>query len=289
MSAGEGVSIYKLSIADIDLDSAMVRHKVDNGTVDDYFRALKAGEELPEGHVFEDPETNEVFLADGRHRIEARINFNETEIAMHVHKGTLDDAIWFATQAAKRHGLRMTKSDKRKAVNRAWDCSRGKGLSARKIAEHCGVSHTFARAIQKERQEKEERAKRKPSDSEPSAENVTADDVEQEEEPEVLVDKYDVEIPEHALGVFALIPEWEAVYKEIGACISKINALASGESGQHFDKTSCIASLRNARNSINQRMPHAVCPYCLGRRSNCKACHGLGYVDKLVYKQAPKD
>lgn len=81
------------------------------------------------------------WLADGFHRYHAAHKAQVSMIEADVHKGTVEDARWFAAGANKQHGLRRTNKDKLNAVTQAL--AMRPELSDRAIAEHVGVSHNM--------------------------------------------------------------------------------------------------------------------------------------------------
>ncbi len=82
------------------------------------------------------------FLTDGFHTLEAHKREGKTKISAEVRPGTWEDAVQDAAAANQHHhGLKRTNADKRRAAERMlllfgdW--------SARKIADHVGVSQPF--------------------------------------------------------------------------------------------------------------------------------------------------
>ena len=122
------------------------RERINEETVKEYAEAMQAppgsrpSPAWPPVTVFFDG--TEFWMADGFHRLLAVRRIGKKNIAAHVKKGTREDAAWAACGANQTHGLRRTNADKRKAVEMALKLH--PEMSNGAIAEHCGVSHTFA-------------------------------------------------------------------------------------------------------------------------------------------------
>lgn len=114
------------------------RHNGDAMCVREYTEVL---DDLPPVEVYWDGDV--YWLADGHHRYQAHKDAGRQRIKVLIRDGSKRDAIYHATGANLKHGLRRTMADKRRAV---WmllaDPEWGK-MSDRAIAEHCGVSHPF--------------------------------------------------------------------------------------------------------------------------------------------------
>jgi DNA-binding Lrp family transcriptional regulator len=106
-------------------------------TVSEYAEAMKRGDEFPPVQVMHDGENH--WLYDGFHRVKAAKEIRRGTVSAEVDQGTREDAIWASLAANKRHGLRRSKHDVRRAVKRAIK-QRGEHCSDRQIAEHVGVS-----------------------------------------------------------------------------------------------------------------------------------------------------
>ncbi|KKM15551.1 hypothetical protein LCGC14_1694900 [marine sediment metagenome] len=113
------------------------REKLDDQTVASYATDLETGEKLPAVDVFFDEA--DYWLADGFHRYRAHQKAKKDRIACRVHKGTAEDARWFALAANKTHGLRRTNADKARAVKRALAHPNGAKMSDKAIGDHVGV------------------------------------------------------------------------------------------------------------------------------------------------------
>jgi ParB-like chromosome segregation protein Spo0J len=127
-----------LQISEIRRDGGtQPRAQLDAGVISDYSEAMQRGEDFPPVHVMHDGEN--YWLYDGFHRVRAAEKLGRTTIDAEVEQGTKEDAQWASLAANKRHGLRRSQADKRRAIKRAlkgW----GEKKPDREIAEHIGVS-----------------------------------------------------------------------------------------------------------------------------------------------------
>lgn len=134
----------KISLDQIESnDSLQARYyKLNGSVVYDYEEQMRAGDTFPPVVLFHDGER--YWLADGFHRVAAARQLGATEIDADVQEGTRRDAILYANGPANRsHGLPLTAEDKRNRVDRMLQDDEWSQWSDRKIAKHCGVSHTF--------------------------------------------------------------------------------------------------------------------------------------------------
>jgi len=102
---------------------------------------------LPPLEVFHDG--TEYFVADGFHRTLGAARAKRGSIPCTVHAGSAFDARVFGMTANDKHGLRMTRADKRKCVE--WLLEQPGRLSQKKIAEMAGVSPRTVQTIVQER------------------------------------------------------------------------------------------------------------------------------------------
>jgi hypothetical protein len=135
----------KLNVNAIRIDGGtQSRVSLDEQTVAEYVDAL---ESLPPVIVFEDGA--DYWLADGFHRLHAYRTAGKASIPADIRTGTKRDAILFSVGANGTHGLRRSNADKRKAVGVMLADAEWSQWSDRKIAEACGVSHTFVALLRK--------------------------------------------------------------------------------------------------------------------------------------------
>lgn len=134
-----------LAIDAIQTAGMQIRAQMSEEVVQEYADAMSSGAKFPSVVVFFDGEN--YWLADGFHRIESckRSGFNKAKAE--VYQGSRMDALKFAFNANKTHGMRMSNEDKRQAVLVAYENRLALGLgevpSANAVAEMVGVSDPF--------------------------------------------------------------------------------------------------------------------------------------------------
>ncbi len=125
------------------------RVSINQDAVDDYAEVI--GESngdwpFPPLDVFHDGA--EYFVADGFHRYHGAQQCKRGSVPCRVHNGTALDAAIFAMTANDKHGMRLTRADKRRCVERLLD---GKKRTQKEIAELAGVSKRLVQIIVSER------------------------------------------------------------------------------------------------------------------------------------------
>jgi hypothetical protein len=89
---------------------------------------------------------SEYFVADGFHRFLAAHRAKRASIPCRIHKGTAKDARIFGMTANDKHGLRMSRADKRACVE--WLLDNGGKMTQTEIAAVAGVSRrTVAQVV----------------------------------------------------------------------------------------------------------------------------------------------
>ena len=146
------------------------RAKMSEETVRNYADALKDGVEFPPVVVFHDGK--DYWLADGFNRYYAHLSIKRTEIEAEIQRGNVLDAKLYACGANAAHGQPRTNADKRNAVMMVLSEGAWKGWSARDVALHCAVTHTFVNNVKKSLEtvstpEKAEKKKTIPKQEEP--------------------------------------------------------------------------------------------------------------------------
>ncbi len=121
------------------------RVKPNEDTLIRYVDLTEAGEQLPPVTVFQDGDT--YWLADGRHRLEARRRVGYFDIEAEVKSGSERDAQLYAFSANLSHGLASNSSDRKKVARLLLEDEAWKDFPNRKIGEICGLSHTTIGAI----------------------------------------------------------------------------------------------------------------------------------------------
>lgn len=141
-----------LSTLDVGLLTVYTRTQVRaTGTlpevVDDYVAAMENGAEFPAVDVYFDGVT--YWLADGFHRVAAYQRRNVSTVQANVYNGTERDALLHAMQANLRHGLRVTRADKRHAVELMLSDAEWSQWSDRQIGKRCGVDGKTVAAVRR--------------------------------------------------------------------------------------------------------------------------------------------
>jgi hypothetical protein len=103
----------------------------------EYAEALKAGAKFPPVTVFFDG--NAYWLADGFHRYVAYEIAGVVEIPVEIRLGTPRAAALYSAAANGLHGLRPTKSDRRKVIIRMLEDPEWTRWSNQQIASLCGA------------------------------------------------------------------------------------------------------------------------------------------------------
>ena len=133
-------AVRQLEINSIVRDASLQsRLRVDPSIVREYAQLMAAGESFPPVLVVSDG--CEYWLSDGYHRTAARQLCGHATVLSEIRSGTRDDAIWMGCAANRKHGLRRSNADKKRAAERALLHPRAQRLSNRQIAHHCGVHH----------------------------------------------------------------------------------------------------------------------------------------------------
>jgi len=155
-AAGEGYAgtVFDISLARLAKDmmrTVQIRvNGIDPDRLDEYARAMEAGDVFPAVVVFWNRSTNRVFLADGFHRYKAAVCVDDRyTIPAEVYAGTQQDAMEYAATCNATHGIPMTSADKRAAVGRLLTMH--PDWSSREMARKVGCSHTFVDNIRTER------------------------------------------------------------------------------------------------------------------------------------------
>lgn len=122
-----------------------IRDHVSDDVVEDYSEKVLAGDDFPAVVVFDDGA--EFWLGDGFHRTLAHKKAGKSMVLADVREGSKRDAILHALGANSNHGLRRNNADKRRAVMVMLEDSEWRTWTDRRIADACGVSHTFVSGL----------------------------------------------------------------------------------------------------------------------------------------------
>ena len=138
-----------VAFADLVLDEqCQSRADISHDTVEDYREAYAAKVKLPPLEVYD--VGGALYVVDGFHRAAAAAAAGVAFLrVVVVGEGAIEEAIWHASGANTKHGLRRSNADKRKAVWSALS-SLGMEFSSRVVAEHVGVSDMLVGKIRRE-------------------------------------------------------------------------------------------------------------------------------------------
>lgn len=131
-----------IAIDSITIDPAL-QVRVDGlneGTVQNYMAVLENGDTLPAIVVFRLPDGG-LLLSSGFHRIEAHKRLGLVEIAAEIREGTRQDAIRFAFEDNKSHGLPLSNKDKKAYMLARLEDEMWSQIGNREIARQLGISH----------------------------------------------------------------------------------------------------------------------------------------------------
>lgn len=313
--------IKPLHIDLIKMDAGtQARVEINPQWVDEFAERLQEGEELPPVVVFVDGVRH--YLADGFHRVLARIKLGFKSVKAEIKAGTLDEAVWYSLGANARHGHPMTTADKEKAVKTAL--VKFPKRSDRDIAKQVGVSNHFVGKHRKEAEsggniptcDSRTGADGKTYPAHPSA-SISPDEIpydapaeagdggaapaggngaesaagsQSPPTPEPFKDKVGNVITDPAvIAAFKRRGELTAMIQSIGHVLETVKKAA--ESGDPlYAGVSLLhvqADCHNIQGELRDAQPYALCPYCDGR--GCKGCLNRGWVSKHQYSIAPKD
>ena len=131
--------IVELPIADIVEDQSVLPRIAaeDNETLECYVDIKRRLKMKPVLVVFDG---KKYWLADGTYRNRADRKLGTEKIECEIVEGTKDDAIWYATGANAKHGLPLTKPQKRKAVDALLRIAKFARLTDTRIADHVGCT-----------------------------------------------------------------------------------------------------------------------------------------------------
>jgi len=128
-------------------EATQVRAKLSNDTIDQYREEIETGAEMPPVVVFAEDGSQRYILADGHHRLYATIHAGIEEIEVDLRVGDMHDALEFALQANRAHGLRMTNADKVKSVKMALADPELAQKTQQEIADIVGITREAVNRI----------------------------------------------------------------------------------------------------------------------------------------------
>jgi hypothetical protein len=284
----------KVPLAKVKIDGdTQSRVKISTDTVSAYVDDL---DKLPPADLFFDGA--DYWLADGFHRYHAASKAGRTSIDANVHTGDRRDAVLFSVGANATHGLRRTNADKRKAVMTLLGDDEWSRWSDRKIADKCGVSHTFVSATREElktpetNDEAEDESGNRchsnvDSDSATAISDAEASDEEEQSDADTtpsVKDELGTVLPTPDIrAAFELRKEFKLVLAALAQVKKSIRGLLNTPAGAFMDEQDIEDRTRDVRHLVTFALPYAVCPFCNGNK--CKACKQSGWMPEKVYEQ----
>lgn len=296
------------------------RERISDDYVEELADLIKAGKKLPPVDVYSDGD--EIWAADGFHRIHAHLKANKRTIRCDIHKGTKIDAMLASCAANQSHGLRRTNADKRRAVEMSLKLR--PNWSDQAIANHAGVHvntvavarRQFPRNVGVERTGVDgktrrippppaggERTQRQgdmpfddargrsmkipPPPSEPAKKVPTAPKP-AEPPPSLRLDGVKKQIPDHLIPLFDRGSEVQALLSQITSIKGVLKRAQEADDPLfgdcHFQAVE--EALQAAYTEIKATKPFAVCPWCGGTLANdCRGCGQRGVLGEFRWNQ----
>ena len=278
----------KLKIEQIEIDAGtQTRVQLHDTTVEDYAEAMTAGKKFPPVVVFYDG--THFFLADGFHRLMAAALNGWKEIESDIRKGGRVDALKHSLGANTGHGLRRTGPDKRRCVEIAL--KEFPKLSARAVAEMCGVSDPFVLEIKKVEvltvSTSTPKSSEKTGFSPPAPpKTVVGQDGKNYPEkrtPAPAKDPNGKVIPSGLLGLWNRGQEIQAMMTDLSQMKTAIERAQDSKDALYaeINYSHVIAGLESMRTAIAATKPYCLCPICHGE--GCRSCAGRGLIGKFRY------
>lgn len=128
-------------------DATQVRAKLSEETIDQYREEIETGADMPAIVVFAEDGSQRYILADGHHRLYATIHADIKEIEVDLRVGDMHNALEYALQANRAHGLRMTNADKVKSVKMALADPELSQKTQQEIADIVGITREAVNRI----------------------------------------------------------------------------------------------------------------------------------------------
>ena len=144
-------SVVYLEISTLRRDGGLFcRAGVREDSVATYAAAMKRGTYFPPVIAFNDEQ--EIWLADGYHRIAAAERIGQKTFSVDLRSGSLRDAILYVTsiKTSKIQGIPHTLDDRYRLVERLLRDYVWSRCSDDRIADHCGVSRQCVHRVRQE-------------------------------------------------------------------------------------------------------------------------------------------
>ncbi len=258
-----------LELKQIRLDGGtQIRERIDDAVVCEYAEEMRGGAVFPPVVVIYDQQ--EYWLADGFHRLHARLHLAQSAIDCLVQEGSLRDAILLAVKANATHGLRRSNQDKRRAVETILADDQWSKKSTRWIAKTCGVGQGLVEEVRRELPDSGSCQRGG------VAESRLGLDGKLRASPRATADDLPADLVAAALGCAGAFD----------LCISKLRRLqeegerlAKGPGGKFFSAfrlSEFRTSLMQAADALAATRPSQRCGQCAG--PGCKSCDGTGWL-----------
>ena len=266
--------IVRLPIAKIRLDGGtQVREKVDEAVVEEYAERMQEGDEFPLPVVLFDE--TDYWLADGFHRLRAKLKLGQAEIECRLFEGTKRDAVLVALKANSAHGLRRSNADKIRAVTIVLADEEWSKKSSGWIAGICGVSRPFVEGVRRQV------VTVTTSPLEGAAERVGRDgkrySVGGKQKPPTDANRGDAVTQALATG-----EAFDRCIARLKLVADETERLATGPGGKYLAGIldELREYIRRAANQLSAARPAARCHFCTGK--GCDRCCQHGWLSTLV-------
>ena len=130
------------------LSATQVREKICQKTVNEYAEAMEIGQIFPPVELVYCGEL--YYLGDGHHRYEAAKKIGRESLEANVRDGSIRDAMLLAVSSNHKHGLRLTREEKRRAVKVLLEDDIWRDWSDVAIAKQCNCSEELVAKLRKE-------------------------------------------------------------------------------------------------------------------------------------------
>lgn len=277
-----------------------IRAKINQEVVAEYADLIKAKHTMPALDVVSDGKL--IWLVDGVHRLKAAVAEEFQRIRVVITTGTLRDAVLQACMSNHSHGLRRTSEDKRRCVLAVLDDEEWRNKPNTWIAEKCGVSDPHVASMREKwlklqmptKDEAHLKDSVRTSEGRMKIGQVHKNRAKREAEalrkPEPMKDKVGRALTEaHLKAAFAESYVFDDVVLLLNEVLRTIKDLAERPIGTYLPLKAIEVDVKNIRTGVKWSAPYAVCPYCQGHGTDCKACKGLGWANKAVYEAAPEE
>ncbi len=132
-------------------------------------------------------------------------------------------------------------------------------------------------------------AKVKSGEAESIKEAIAEPPVKEPEKPAEVLDGENKPVPAKFREIFSRRSELRELEASLQAVAKQLDDKKNDPLYAFIHVQGVTADLDNAKRAIRFSKPHGVCGYCKGAGKQCKACKGLGWLPKSIFKQAPAE